>query len=139
MALNLSLKEGPSRGPSWGGLDTKAEPSLGQLLLNAPCLGLLTVLLALAGLLLVLVPQRMAQRPARSGVIVIHLERSGGLRLWHQPIREAELFPLLERAVRDRRGATLRLVSDAEVPWGRVQAIADRARAFPYPLELQLP
>jgi len=101
--------------------------------------GSLAVVLALAGLLLVLVPQRIAQRPGRAGVIVVHLERRGGLRLWNQPIHEASLFPLLRRASRDRRPLRLRLVSDAEVPWGRVQALAAQLRGLPFPLELQLP
>jgi len=106
---------------------------------EALLLGSLTVTLALAGLLLVLVPQRIAQRPGRAGVIVVHLERRGGVRLWNQPIAEASLYPILLRASRERRPLRLRLVSDAEVPWGRVEAIAAQVRGLPLPLELQLP
>jgi len=70
---------------------------------------------------------------------VVHLERRGGVRLWNQPIAEASLYPILLRASRERRPLRLRLVSDAEVPWGRVEAIAAQVRGLPLPLELQLP
>jgi len=127
-------------GPSGPGSPIRRhQPRTWRLALEATSLGLLTVILAFSGLLLVLIPQRIAQRPGQAGVIVVHLERSGGLRLWNQPISEASLFPLLWRGVRDRRPLQLRLITDAGVPWGRVQDIAARARALPVPLELQLP
>ena len=115
------------------------RPRPWQPAVEAASLGLLSAVLAAAGLMLVLIPQRIAQRPGRAGVIVVHLERTGGLRLWNQPIAEVTLFPLLWRASRNLRPLKLRLITDADVPWARVQAIASQARALPIPLELQLP
>ena len=43
---------------------------------------------------LLLLPQWQQQRPARDGVIVIHLAADGGLRLWNQPI-ERSMLPFL--------------------------------------------
>jgi hypothetical protein len=136
MAMTGAFTATGSARAGYGGVGSQApwQPSLAAI-----CQGSLAVILALAGLALVLVPQRIAQRPGRAGVIVVHLERRGGLRLWNQPIREDTLFPLLQRASRDRRPLRLRLVCDPEVPWSRVQAIADQAQVLPFPLELQLP
>lgn len=99
----------------------------------------LGVALALAGLLLVLVPQRLAQRPAGEGVIVLRVDPLGRLRLWNQPIAGTALMPLLQRAARDPRRPRLRLRPDPGVPWGRVQALAAELETLPLPLELQLP
>ncbi len=107
--------------------------------LEATALAGMAVGLALAALLLVLIPQRLAQRPARQGVIVLHVDPRGRLRLWNQPIAPATLMPLLQRAARDPRRPRLRLRPDAGVPWGRVQALAAELERLPLALELQLP
>jgi len=107
--------------------------------LERASLGAMAVALALAALLLDLVPQRLAQRPARQGVIVLHLAADGRLRLWNQPLSPAQLLPLLNRAARDPRRPRLRLKPDAGVPWGRVQALAAQLESLSLPLELQLP
>ena len=107
--------------------------------LEATALSAMAVGLALATLLLVLVPQRLAQRPARQGVIVLHLDPEGRLRLWNQPIAPGALRPLLQRAARDPRPPRLRLRPAAGVPWGRVQALVSELETLPLPLELQLP
>ena len=107
--------------------------------LEAVALSGLAVGLALATLLLVLVPQRLAQRPARQGVIVLHVDPQERLRIWNQPIAAATLMPLLQRAARDPRRPRLRLQPAAGVPWGRVQALASELERLPLPLELQLP
>lgn len=107
--------------------------------LEAVALGGLGVGLVLATLLLMLVPQRLAQRPARQGVIVLHLDPLGRLRLWNQPIAATALMPLLERAARDPSRPRLRLLPASGVPWGRVQALASELERLPLPLELQLP
>lgn len=99
----------------------------------------LSVGLAVSGLLLVLLPQRLAQRPAARGVIVLQLDPLGRLRLWNQPIDAASLMPLLQRAARDPRRPRLRLQPEPGVPWGRVQALAVQLETLPLPLELQLP
>jgi hypothetical protein len=117
----------------------QAGPPRWEPWLEAVALSGLGVGLALATLLLVLVPQRLAQRPARQGVIVLHLDPLGRLRLWNQPINAAALMPLLQRAARDPSRPRLRLQPAAGVPWGRVQALASELERLPLPLELQLP
>jgi len=107
--------------------------------LEGTALGAMGVGLALVALLLVLIPQRVAQRPAGQGVIVLHLDRFGGMRLWNQPIATAALVPLLQRAAREPRRPRLRLQPDDGVPWGQVQALAAELETLPLPLELQLP
>jgi hypothetical protein len=117
----------------------EAGQQSGERWLEAIALAGLGVGLALATLLLVVVPQRLAQRPAREGVIVLHLDPLGRLRLWNQPITAAALMPLLQRAASDPRRPRLRLQPAAGVPWGRVQALATELERLPLPLELQLP
>ena len=107
--------------------------------LQAGLLAGLAVALALAGVLLVLVPQRLAQRPVRQGVITLHLDQGGRLRLWNQPIRQSDLLPLLRRALDRRPSLRLRLVPAPSVSWGSVQAFAASLESLPVALELQLP
>jgi hypothetical protein len=105
-------------------------------------LGLLGVALSLLLVGLVTVPQRRAQRPGSSGVLALHLEADGGLRLWNRRLSEAELSALLRQAAR-RPGPPprLRLIPAAAVPWGsvreRLETLAASDAALP--LELQLP
>ncbi len=90
-----------------------------------------------AGLLLL--PQRLLQRPMAEGVIAVHLESGGRLRLWHQPISAAALSRFLTAAARRQPPPRLRLVPDPQLPWGEVRramALLDRGAL---PLELQLP
>lgn len=90
-----------------------------------------------AGLLLL--PQRLLQRPMAEGVIAVHLEPGGRMRLWHQPITPAALSGFLAAAARRQPPPRLRLVPDPQLPWGEVRramALLDRASL---PLELQLP
>lgn len=90
-----------------------------------------------AGLLLM--PQRLLQRPMAEGVIAVHLEPQGRLRLWHQPITPVALSRLLAAAARRQPPPRLRLVPDPQLPWGEVRramALLDRGAL---PLELQLP
>lgn len=110
-----------------------------QRVIAATGLAAMATALALLSLLVILVPQRLAQRPAREGVIVLHLDRQGHLRLWNQPISAAALRPVLERAARDPRRPRLRLQPDPGVPWGQVQDLANAFDHLSLPLELQLP
>jgi hypothetical protein len=90
-----------------------------------------------AGLLLL--PQRLLQRPLAAGVIAVHLEPGGQLRLWQKPTAAAELEGVLEAAGRRRSPPRLRLVPDPRVPWGEVrQALVTLDRGV-LPVELQLP
>ncbi|MEB3199978.1 MAG: hypothetical protein VKK62_05585 [Synechococcaceae cyanobacterium] len=102
-------------------------------------LGLCALAVALAGLLLLLVPQRLAQRPGSEGVLTLHLAADGSLRLWNQPIRATDLQPLLRRAQRRSPSLRLRVLPEADVPWGSLQTLVRRLEAPGRQLELQLP
>lgn len=118
---------------------TPAPPPSAVMALDAAALGLWAVGLALVGVACLLVPQRLAQRPANRGVMSIQLNRAGALRVWNQPIEAASLQDLLQRAERRSPGVRIRLVPDADVPWGQVQALVERLEAPKRNLELQLP
>jgi hypothetical protein len=99
-------------------------------------------------LLAILGPQIKAQRPAAEGVMVIHLNRQGELRLWNQPIRPEDLPLALERARATARSSpssplVVRLVPEPAVHWGGVKALLSRLRppagTQGWSLELQLP
>jgi biopolymer transport protein ExbD len=84
----------------------------------------------------------LAQRTALEGVIALHLDAQGQLRVWNQPIRPQDLGPLLRRAQATGTLATapvLRLIPDAGVPWGVVQQLVSRLENNGLDLELQLP
>ncbi len=106
-------------------------------------LGAMATALAVAGLALVLLPQRLAQRPAVQGVLALAVDARGGLRVWNQPIRPQDLPALLEQARRRQGGregtVRLRLVPDRDVAWGTVQGLIGRLEGSGLPLELQLP
>ncbi len=112
------------------------------LALDVVAMGLLSVGLGATFLALLVIPQRLAQRSAAQGVIALHLDSHGQLRVWNQPIRPRDLGPLLSRA----RGQTLRqpppvlrLIPDAAVPWGVVQQLVSHLESNGLDLELQLP
>jgi biopolymer transport protein ExbD len=110
--------------------------------LDSIALGLLSVALCATCLALVVIPQRLAQRPAAEGVIALHLDAQGQLRVWNQPIRPQDLAPLLTRAKAPAplpSGPILRLIPDAGVPWGVVQQLVSRLEKNGLELELQLP
>lgn len=71
--------------------------------------------------------------------MTIQLNRAGALRLWNQPIAAGSLQGLLQRAERRSPGVRIRLVPDADVPWGLVQSLVERLEAPQRNLELQLP
>lgn len=105
--------------------------------------GLALVGTALAALTtaLVVLPQRVAQRPGGQGVVAVHLDGAGTLRLWNRPIRAQELVELLNRRASGPAGAqgVLRLIPDPGVPWGVVRQVAAGLENTGLPLELQLP
>ena len=68
--------------------------------LDAVGLGLWAAALGLVGLACLLVPQRIAQRPASRGVMTIQVNRDGALRVWNQTIAAASLQDVLRRAER---------------------------------------
>ena len=99
-------------------------------------MGTALVLLTLA---LSVVPQRLAQRPASAGVILLRLDSRGQLRLWNHAVAPQQLTAVLKRLAQQRSDLRLRLVSDPQVPWGAVQQLVARLDSGPLPLELQLP
>ncbi len=121
------MKAGADATPRWG-------PAL-----DAAALGAMATALALLSLALVLVPQRLAQRPASQGIVSLHLGADGRLRLWNQPLPSAQLAAVLQ-GLKDGPGRpTLRLIPDPAVPWGAVQQLMERLGRSDLPLELQLP
>ena len=88
---------------------------------------------------LVLLPQRIRQRPLAEGVIAVHLEPGGQLRLFHQPIAPDALSGVLAAAARRRPLPPLRLVPHPQVPWGEVRRAVVMFDRGALPLELQLP
>ncbi len=102
-------------------------------------LGLMGAALVVASLALTLIPQRLAQRPASAGVILLRLDSRGQLRLWNHAVAPQELNALLQRLAAGRSDLRLRLMSDPQVPWGTVQQLLARLNTSPLPLELQLP
>lgn len=115
------------------GLATWAAP------IDALALGATTAALLLLALGLLVVPQRLAQRPASQGLIRLHLAADGQLRLWNQPIQADQVIPLLRRLGARSGLPTVRVVPDAGVPWGSVQRLMVRLGRTDLPLELQLP
>ena len=114
--------------------------------LTAIGLGLLSIAASSVALLAILGAQIVAQRPALQGVMVFHLSKRGELRLWNLPIRPQEVPGLLERAQAQPEAAAplvVRLVPEAEVPWGVVHAMLQRLRPLTQHrtsiLQLQLP
>lgn len=117
-------------------------------------LNLVATLLAMLAVALVVLPQRLAQRPGSEGVLALHLDAQGTLRLWNRPVQARELLELLQRragngsqpSAANRSAApalgtdaVLRLIPDPGVPWGVVRQVAEGLEATGLPLELQLP
>jgi biopolymer transport protein ExbD len=107
--------------------------------IDALALGAMATGLLLLTLGLVVMPQRLAQRPASQGLIRLHLAPDGQLRLWNQPIQADQVIPLLCRLGSTSGHPTVRVVPDAGVPWGSVQQLMGRLGRTDLPLELQLP
>lgn len=110
-------------------------------IVDALGLSLVSSCLALLTCALVVLPQRIAQRPAQRGILALHLAADGGLRLWNRPVRAQELAELLPRLADhpDRNPPVLRLLPDPAVPWGVVRQAAVGLEASGVALELQLP
>ncbi|MFM7514915.1 MAG: hypothetical protein ACKO3F_16480 [Cyanobium sp.] len=88
---------------------------------------------------LLLLPQRLLQRPLAEGVLAVQLEPGGRLRLWHQPISAATLHGVLRAAARRSPPPRLRLVPSADLPWGELRRALQTFDRGLLPLELQLP
>lgn len=100
------------------------------------CFGVAISALALA---LLLLPQRVAQRPMARGVLQLQLQADGSLRLWNQPVTEAQMLALVKRAAARPGWQQLRLVPDPGTPWARVLRLIDLLDDGGLSLELQLP
>jgi hypothetical protein len=139
LRLPRPIPQGGSGSAEWAFWRDLAGPGREAMAMNAAAVGLWAVALALAGMACLLLPQRIAQRPAARGVMTIQVNRAGALRVWNQPIATASLQGLLQRAEGRSPGVRIRLVPDADVPWGMVQALVERLEAPKRNLELQLP
>ncbi|MEB3335739.1 MAG: hypothetical protein VKP70_12235 [Cyanobacteriota bacterium] len=123
-----------------------SPPSHGPWTLTAISLGFLTTTATAAACLLLVSAQLVAQRPAREGVLLLHLGRAGELRLWNQPLRPQDL-PLVMERIRRQSGTSrplvVRLAPDGDVPWGMVHGLLSRLGPAtprdPWTLQLQLP
>jgi hypothetical protein len=94
--------------------------------LDGLLLSLFTTTICATALMAVVLPQKLAQKTATEGVMTVYLSRTGELRLWNQPVSPNHLLPLLERGVaRSQPGgqAIVRLIPEAEVPWGVIQTM----------------
>lgn len=99
----------------------------------------LAVALCGFGLALLLLPQRLLQRPLTQGVVSLHVAADGQLRLWHQPVQRPELAAFLQATAQRRPGSRLRVIPDPQVNWGRLRPLLRELQQGPLPLELQLP
>jgi hypothetical protein len=102
-------------------------------------LALLSTALGLFSLALLLLPQQLAQVPAHRGVVVLHLEADGSLRLWNRPLSPQQLPALLAQARRLNNQARVRLVPSSSTPWGLVQRFIPLLEVSALPFEVQLP
>ena len=113
----------------------------GRSQMDALGLALVSAGLAVLTTALVVVPQRIAQRPAQRGVLALNLDPTGQLRLWNRQVRAQEVAELLGGSMdQPQKGqAVLRLIPDPAVPWGVVRQVAAALETSGVPLELQLP
>jgi len=118
--------------------DTGQTPAWGAAQ-DAAALGAVATALAILTVALVVVPQRLAQRPASQGIVSLQLAADGRLRLWNQPVPPGQLAAVLQRLQDGPGQPTLRLIPDRDVPWGAVQQLMERLGRSDLPLELQLP
>jgi hypothetical protein len=113
----------------------------GHPLLDGLGLALVGTGLAVLTTALVIVPQRIAQRPAQRGVLALYLDPTGQLRLWNRLVQAqagAELLAASKDPEQEGQ-AVLRLIPDPAVPWGVVRQAAAALETSGVPLELQLP
>lgn len=113
----------------------------GRTQLDAMGFAVVSTSLALLTTALVVVPQRIAQRPAQRGVLALNLDPTGQLRLWNRQVRAQEVAELLvdSKDQPPKGQLVLRLIPDAAVPWGVVRQAAASLETSGVPLELQLP
>jgi hypothetical protein len=107
---------------------------------------LLSAVLVASGIWTTISSQTIVRQPALNGVMTFHLSRTGDLRLWNQPILAQDLPMLLQRAharSTPEKRVVVRLIPDAEVPWGVVHRMLTRLQPSPpgrdWILQLQLP
>ena len=137
--IHPPIQQSGSGSAGWALWRDLATPRAEAMAMDAAAVGFCAVALALVGVACLLMPQRLAQRPAARGVMTIQMNRAGALRVWNQPIATGSLQGLLQRAERRSPGVRIRLVPAADVPWGMVQTLVERLEAPERNLELQLP
>lgn len=90
-------------------------------------------------LVLLLLPQRIAQRPRNGGTLEVLLAADGRLWLWNQPLSPAELQAVLQRARSQPRWRSLRLRPDPLTPWSQVLLLLKGLDAAPLRIDVELP
>ena len=101
--------------------------------------GLLATGLAGVSLGMLLLAQRLVQRPLEQAVVSLHVGSGAQLRLWHRPIERRELAPFLRATARRHPGSRLRVIPDPQVQWGELRGLLRDLQGGPLPLDLQLP
>ena len=112
---------------------------LSPALLSSLSHGALAAGLAGFGLALLLLPQRIVQRPLRQAVVTLHVGAGQQLRLWHQPIQRRELVPFLRATASRHPGSRLRVIPDPQLNWGQLRLLLQELQMGPLPVDLQLP
>ena len=102
-------------------------------------LSLLGLAMGLFSLAMLLLPQQLAQAPAHQGLLVLHLEADGSLRLWNRAVSPQQLPGLLREAGRLNDRVRVRLVPSPTTPWGLVQRFLPLLEVSALPFEIQLP
>jgi hypothetical protein len=101
--------------------------------------GVLAAGMAGFSLALLLLAQRMVQRPLHQAVVSLHVDAGLALRLWHQPIQRRELAPFLRATASRHPGSRLRVIPDPQVNWGKLRRLLQDLQQGPLPVDLQLP
>jgi hypothetical protein len=103
------------------------------------CQGLLATGLCGVALALLLLSQRLQQRPLQQGIVTLHVGAGNHVRLWNQPVRRQDIPLFLEAAARRRPDSRLRVIPAAQVTWGDLRELLQELQRGPLPVELQLP
>ena len=99
----------------------------------------MAVVAAAGALAVLLVPQWQRQRPALAGIVNVHLQPDGTLRLWNTPVAAAQLPSLLPKGRQRFPAARVRLVPAPQVSWGEVQSVLLQLDPIDSDVELELP
>lgn len=98
-----------------------------------------SVALSLVAAALLVVPQRLAQRPLLEGVLTVGLAGDGSLTVGTRVLPASALPALVSAASRRSLPPRVRLLPAPDVPWQEVRRLLRRLESTGRDLELQLP